>query len=126
MTTTLAAAPAPTNAHRVSAPAATPCPQCGRPAPRDGTGDRYVSFLGLDCDGRARSVMACIDRLLADPARENKFWIYFQKKRNPPSGPQPDDLLLIHSSINQVRELFEACSDAEALALLDDLEETCC
>lgn len=88
-------------------------------------GDRYVSFLGLDCDGRARQVMACVDRLLA-AGHGNAYWDYFQKKRQPASGPRPDDLLLLHTSINQVRELFETAEDAPALALLDDLEQTCC
>lgn len=117
--------PPPTDNALTTSPA-TECKRCGRPEATDSVGDRYISFLGLDCDGRATRVMACIDRLLANPANGNKFWDYFMKKRNPPSGPQPDDLLLIHSSINQVRELFETCEDEEALTLLADLEETCC
>lgn len=88
--------------------------------------DRYVSFEGIDCDGNARRVMACIERLVADPAKNNVFWDYFMKKRSGTSGPRPDDLFLIHSNINQVRELFETWEDAEALALLLQLEEECC
>lgn len=88
--------------------------------------DRYLSFAGIDCDGNARRVMACIDRHLAVPGRGNAFWDYFAKKRAGGSGPQPDDLFLIHSNINQVRELFEAWQDDEALRLLEQLEEECC
>jgi hypothetical protein len=70
--------------------------------------------------------MAHIDQLLAQPGRGGPFWDYFQNKRQPRSGPPPDDLLLIHTHLNQVRELFEGCSDEPGLALLDDLEQTCC
>jgi hypothetical protein len=47
-------------------------------------------------------------------------------KRTPPSGPAPDDLFLVHCHINQIRELFEECNDAEALAFLLRVEEECC
>ncbi|MDD5365281.1 MAG: N(2)-fixation sustaining protein CowN [Gallionellaceae bacterium] len=88
--------------------------------------DRYVSFQGIDCDSNARQIMACIDRHLALPGRCNAFWEYFGKKRSGGSGPKPDELFLIHSNINQVRELFETWEDREALHLLALLEEECC
>ena len=88
--------------------------------------DRYVSFVGIDCEGMARQVMACIDRHLAQPERNNVFWEYFNKKRAGESGPKNDDLFLLHCNINQVRELFESWQDEEALRLLEQLEETCC
>lgn len=88
--------------------------------------DRYVSFQGIDCDGNARRIMACIDRNLAIPGRSNAFWEYFSAKRSGGSGPKPDDLFLLHANINQVRELFETWQDAEAMQLLEQLEEECC
>jgi hypothetical protein len=88
--------------------------------------DRYVSFQGIDCDGNARQVMACIERLIQLPNRNNAFWDYFMTKRSGGSGLKPDDLFLIHSNINQVREFFEACEDQEAMSLLVKLEEECC
>lgn len=88
--------------------------------------DRYVTFQGIDCDGDAQRVMACIERLLDLPGRSNAFWEYFMKKRGGGSGPRPDDLFLIHSNINQVRELFETWEDEEAMNLLVNLEEACC
>jgi hypothetical protein len=88
--------------------------------------DRYVSFDGIDCDGNARRVMACIERHLAIPGRKDAFWDYFARKRAGGSGPRPDDLFLIHSNINQVRELFETWQDEEAMTLLVRLEEECC
>lgn len=89
-------------------------------------GDRYVSFTDIDCDGNACRIMACIDRHLAIPERNNAFWEHFARKRAGGSGPKPDALFLIHSNINQVRELFETWQDDEALALLEQLEEECC
>jgi hypothetical protein len=90
------------------------------------TSDRYVTFNGIDCDGNARRVMACIERNIAIPERNNVFWDYFMKKRAGGSGTKPDDLFLIHSNINQVRELFETWADQEAMDLLVRLEEECC
>jgi hypothetical protein len=90
------------------------------------TTDRYISFEGIDCDGNADRVMACIERLLEKPNCSNAFWDYFMNKRTGGSGPRPDNLFLIHSNINQVRELFENCGDEEALNLLLQLEEECC
>jgi hypothetical protein len=90
------------------------------------TADRYISFEGIDCDGNADRVMAYIEQLLKLPDRNNAFWDYFMNKRTGGSGPRPDNLFLIHSNINQVRELFESCQDEEALNLLLRLEEECC
>ncbi|TCJ11592.1 N(2)-fixation sustaining protein CowN [Parasulfuritortus cantonensis] len=98
-------------------------PECCEDQPRP---DRYVSFENIDCDGNARRVMECIQRHVAIPERNNVFWDYFMKKRAGGSGPRPDDLFLIHSNINQVRELFETWDDEEAMRLLVQLEEECC
>ena len=88
--------------------------------------DRYVSFEGIDCNGNAGLIMAYIERNQHDAGGRNQFWEYFTAKRHPRSGPLPDDLFLVHSHINQIRELFEECGDEEALALLMSLEVECC
>jgi hypothetical protein len=88
--------------------------------------DRYESFAGIDCDGNARRIMECIERKLAALGEPNPFWCYFMGKRTPRSGPAPDDLFLVHSHINQIREFFEESADDEALTLLLQLEEECC
>lgn len=88
--------------------------------------DRYVSFIGLDCDIKAAGLMALIRRYIDDPQHSNAFWEYFKKKAAGGSGPRPDDLFLIHSNLNQIRELFEQKNDSEALKLLDSIEEECC
>jgi len=87
---------------------------------------RYISFLGIDCAGNARRVLDHVERHRAIPGHGNAFWDYFAGKRAAASGPQPDDLLLIHSHLGQIRELFETWDDTEALALLEQLEEECC
>lgn len=94
---------------------------CGCPKP-----DRYISFAGIDCAGNARRIMECIDRHVALPGRSNAFWEYFAKKRAGIGGPRCDDLFLIHTNLNQIRELFETWNDDAALELLQQLEEECC
>ncbi len=88
--------------------------------------DRYVSFDGIDCNGNARLIMAFIERNQNDSGQSDRFWEYFTAKRQAQSGSPPDDLFLVHSHINQIRELFEERADEEALALLMRLEEECC
>ncbi|MDO6387193.1 MULTISPECIES: N(2)-fixation sustaining protein CowN [Uliginosibacterium] len=88
--------------------------------------ERYVSFVGLDCDAKAAELMRHIRRYIDDPAHSNAFWEYFKKKAEGGSGPRPDDLFLVHSNLNQIRELFEDKADPEALALLDRIEQECC
>ncbi|MDD5058768.1 MAG: N(2)-fixation sustaining protein CowN [Sideroxydans sp.] len=87
------------------------------------TTDRYISFDGIDCNGNARRVMELIAQY-RDPS--DPFWDYFAAKRQPRSGPPPDDLFLVHCHLNQIRELFEECADQHALDLLSALEEECC
>ena len=89
------------------------------------TTDRYVSFKGIDCAGNARALMARIEHHMAH-GHGSAFWDYFMNKRKAQSGPTPDELFLIHSNLNQVRELFEAADDEDALELLFRLEEECC
>lgn len=92
----------------------------------DRKGDRYVTFIDIDCAGNARRVMEFIEHNTAGAGGSSLFWQYFMAKRQPRSGPVPDDLFLIHSHIDQIRELFEACGDEAALALLTQVEEECC
>lgn len=88
--------------------------------------DRYISFDGIDCAGNARRIMECIERNQESAGAGQAFWVYFMAKRHPAHGLAPDDLFLVHSHINQIRELFENSGDSEALALLFQVEEECC
>ncbi len=88
--------------------------------------DRYVSFRGIDCDGNAKRLIAYLRRHIDDPEKTNPFWEQFKQKLNPTAGPRYDNLYLVHAYINVIREYLELMQDAEALALLEQLEEECC
>ena len=88
--------------------------------------DRYVSFQGIDCAGHARKIMEMIERIVSVEGQGNAFWDYFMKKRAGGSGPKPDDLFLIHSHINEIKDLFESWGDRDAILLLLQVEEECC
>lgn len=98
--------------------------ECGQTVTEDR--DRYVSFVGLDCSGQAKRMVACLRRHIDDPAKTNPFWEQFKQKLNPTSGPRYDELYLVHAYINVIREYLEFVQDAEALQLLDQIEEECC
>lgn len=93
------------------------------PAPQ-GKPDRYASFKDIDCVGNTRRVMALIDQHTHD-LKEDRFWTYFYERRGATRGVQCDDLLLLASFVNPIRELFESRGDEEALHLLEQLEDEC-
>jgi hypothetical protein len=86
--------------------------------------DRYVSFKGIDYDGNVRRVLHHLARHRAgDPA--NRLIAYIDRQRGSQQGARRDDLLLLHSLVNPIRELFEADTDEAALSDLDRLEREC-
>ena len=86
--------------------------------------DRYVSFSGIDFDGHCRALIETIERYHAGEGAREPFWGWFlDLRRNDPA--KRDDLLLLSSLVNPLRERFEAHGDAEALALLERAEEEC-
>lgn len=87
--------------------------------------DRYVSFKGIDCDGNARRVMDILLRLRSEDADEQTLLKLFAERRAATTGVRCDDLLLLASFVNPVRELFERHHDHEALELLEQLEAQC-
>ena len=103
-------------------------PPCGCKPERSEKSDRYISFKGIDCDGNAQRLIAYLRRHIDDPGKTNPFWEQFKLKLklNPTSGPHYDALYLVHAYINIMREYLELMQDAEALALLEQLEEECC
>jgi len=85
--------------------------------------DRYRSFKGIDFDGQASRMMERIQH--HTQTGNDRFWRYFFSRRHATQGMRCDDLLLLASFVNQIRELFEACDDELALAWLDQLENEC-
>lgn len=97
-----------------------------------GKPDRYVSFVGIEGDKNSRELIAMLRRYIDDPGKSNRFWEQFKEKLGCVGQPDQnggrclDELFLIHSYINNIRELFELYADLPALALLDQIEEESC
>jgi len=85
--------------------------------------DRYRTFKGIDFGGQASRMLERIDSHTRDA--NDLFWTYFNQRRNATEGARCDDLLLLASFVNQIRELFEARNDALGLTWLDQLENEC-
>ncbi|NSL54713.1 N(2)-fixation sustaining protein CowN [Uliginosibacterium aquaticum] len=104
-----------------------PCPCLQEAADESGEArDRYVSFVGLDCNGQARKLVGMLRPYMEQPEYSNPFWTLFAKKLSPISGPRHDELFLIHAHINILRDQLETLNDVEALQLLDKIEMECC
>jgi hypothetical protein len=94
--------------------------------------DRYVTFIGIEGDRNSRELMVLLRRRIDDPARSNRFWELFKDKLERVGQPGEngehclDELFLIHSYINNIRELFEEYDDQPALALLERIEIESC
>jgi hypothetical protein len=94
--------------------------------------DRYVSFVGIEGDKNSHELMAMLRRHIDDPHKTNRFWELFNDKLERVGQPDQnggrclDELFLIHSYINNIRELFEQYDDQPALALLEQIETESC
>ena len=94
--------------------------------------DRYVSFVGIEGDKNSHELMAMLRRHIDDPHKTNRFWELFNDKLERVGQPDQnggrclDELFLIHSYINNIRELFELYDDQPALALLEQIETESC
>lgn len=94
--------------------------------------DRYVSFVGIEGDKNSRELMEMLRRHIDQPIKTNRFWELFKEKLARVGQPDLnggrclDELFLIHSYINNIRELFEEYDDQPALALLERIETESC
>jgi hypothetical protein len=93
--------------------------------------DRYVSFEGIEGDRNSVELMAMLRRHIDDPEKSNPFWEQFKEKlarvgQPDLSGRTLDELFLIHSYLNNLREFFEDQQDLPALALLERIELESC
>ena len=88
--------------------------------------DRYVSFRGIDFEGRMDAVLGHLRRYIDNPATGNAFWDRFKRLLDDAGGTAPaDKLLLLHSHVYYLVDLFEEHDDEAALAALRQLEEDC-
>jgi N(2)-fixation sustaining protein CowN len=94
--------------------------------------DRYVSFVGIEGDKNSRELMVMLRRHIDDPGKTNRFWELFKEKLLRCGQPDQnggrclDELFLVHSYINNIRELFEEYDDQPAMALLERIEIESC
>ena len=91
-------------------------------------GDRYVSFAGIDFEGNMARVLAHLTRYIKDPVWANAFWDRFSQRLEvacTSRAPVADRLLLMHSHVYYMAELFEEADDEQALADLQQLEREC-
>lgn len=94
--------------------------------------DRYVSFVGIEGDKNSQELIVMLRRHIDDPHKTNRFWEQFKEKlvrigqADSKVGSCQDGLLLVHSYINNIRELFEQYDDQPALALLERIETESC
>jgi hypothetical protein len=90
--------------------------------------DRYVTFRGIDFDGNMAIVLGHLRRYIDDPAKGNAFWDRFKLRlaeAEAGSAAIADRLLLLHSHVYYMADLFEENDDEAALADLKRLEEQC-
>ncbi len=90
--------------------------------------DRYVTFRDIDFEGNMAVVLGHLRRHLADPEKNNPFWQRFEARlatAEAGAASIQDRLLLLHSHVYYMVELFEDHDDEVALADLKKLEEEC-
>ncbi|MFG1363743.1 N(2)-fixation sustaining protein CowN [Xanthobacter versatilis] len=90
--------------------------------------DRYLTFQGIDFEGNMRRVLAHLYRYFDDPAHGNAFWDRFKARLQAAEAGAAticDKLLLLHSHVYYMVDLFEEQEDEIALADLKTLEEEC-
>ncbi|MFP4132903.1 MAG: N(2)-fixation sustaining protein CowN [Halothece sp.] len=88
--------------------------------------DRYISFQGIDCDGKARAILNYIEQYVNSPPHHSPWLDYFQQKLRDRVSIGQDELHFVASQINNIQALFEDYEDNQALALLEKVEEECC
>ncbi len=92
------------------------------------TSDRYLTFQGIDFEGNMKTVLRHLSRYIDDPAQGNAFWDRFKARlaaAEAGSATICDKLLLLHSHVYYMVELFEEHDDEAALTDLKRLEEEC-
>lgn len=90
--------------------------------------DRYVTFRGIDFEGNMSRVLSHLFRYIDDPAHGNAFWARFKARlaaADREGAAICDKLLLLHSHVYYMVDLFEEQDDEVALADLKTLEEEC-
>lgn len=99
---------------------------------RENKPDRYLSFAGIEGDKNSRELMALLRRHIDDPEKSDPFWERFKEKLARVGKPEAnggrclDELFLIHSYLNNIRDLFEEYGDEAGMTLLERIELESC
>lgn len=88
--------------------------------------DRYVTFIGINCDVNADTLIQKLEMHLSAEHGEANWHTYFRQKRAQQAKMQHDNLYFIGSQMNNLYAYFEQCEDKDALALLWQIEQECC
>ena len=88
--------------------------------------DRYVSFIGLDCDTNAVALVERIQQLISRSSTDQRWCDYFTGKLEEKARMGVDDLFFVGSQLNNIYALMEACGDEEGDELLYQIEQECC
>jgi len=88
--------------------------------------DRYLSFVGLDCDAKAQELVGALRAVMGKEGRQDPFWDYFEAKLNGTKGPAHDELYHLHCHLNDLRDLLDRWDEPSLAALLETLEVECC
>jgi N(2)-fixation sustaining protein CowN len=88
--------------------------------------DRYISFVGLDCDTKANRLVECLRLAMGRDGRQDPFWVYFAAKLDGTQGPAHDALYHIHSHLNDLRDMLDRWGETDLAILLEALELDCC
>lgn len=86
--------------------------------------DRYLSFAGLDCDERASQLLSRVRQHLA--GKESHWRDFFETRLSEAKRRGEDDLYLVGSQVNVLRDFFADFQDEDGIELLEALEEECC
>ena len=92
----------------------------------DAPKDRYISFVGLDCDAKAQKIVEALRQSMARDGRHDPFWDYFSAKLDGKRGPAHDELYHVHANLNDLRDLLDRWGETDLALLLESLEIECC
>lgn len=88
--------------------------------------DRYITFIGLQCDEKADRFIAMLDGHIEAGDGDERWQAYFKQKRTQQIKMEQDNLQFIGSQMNNLYSYMDDCEDESALALLWKLEQECC
>lgn len=87
---------------------------------------RYITFNGLECDAKARLLVAKCRITLQSKSVGQPVTDYFHTKLKELEQRGQDELYFIHSQANTLYDLFELAGNETATQRLKQLEEECC